>query len=64
MIEAVQSLGSVERLIEVGDVSERYLRLALAYYSAYPGEIDWAIATNRSSQEALHRLYPMFVPEA
>ncbi len=63
VIEAVQGLGSVERLIEVGDVSERHLKLALAYYGAYPDEIDRAIATNRSSQEALHRLYPMFVPE-
>ena len=63
VIEAYQSLGSVERLLEEGDVPERQVRLALAYYAAYPEEIDQAIAGNRASQEELHSQYPTFVPK-
>jgi hypothetical protein len=63
VIEALHSLGSVERLVEVGDVSERHLKLAAAYYDAHPDEIDLAIAANRGTQADLHRLYPTFVPK-
>ena len=64
VIEAHQQLGSLERLLSEGDLPERQVRLALAYYAAYPDEIDRAIAANQTAQATLHAHYPTFVPEA
>ncbi len=64
VIEAYQSLGSLERLLEVSDLAERQVRIALAYYAAYPNEIEWAIAANRQDQETWHRLYPTLVAKS
>lgn len=64
LIEAYQSLGSIERLLAEGDVPERQVRLGLAYYEAYPDEIDLAIRENQASEQDLHVLYPAFVPKA
>ena len=63
VIEAYKSFGSLERLLEQADVPERQVRLALAYYAAYPAETDRAIAENQASQDELHSLYPTFVPK-
>lgn len=62
VIEAYRDVGSIEGLLEVSDVPERQIRLALAYYEHYPDEIDRAIAENQAPEEALHTLYPFFVP--
>jgi hypothetical protein len=56
-IEAYKGIGKV-RLLEERDFPERLLDLALAYYEAYPAEIDAAIAANDLSGEDLERLYP------
>ncbi len=56
-IEAYKGIGKV-RLLEERDFPERLLDLALAYYEAYPAEIDAAIAANDLSGEDLERLHP------
>ncbi len=56
-IEAYKGIGKV-RLLEERDFPERLLELALAYYEAYPAEIDEAIAANDLSGEDLERLSP------
>lgn len=64
VIQAFQDCDrSIRKMLEVGDLSEAEIRLALAYYEEYPEEIDSAIADNNLSQEELHRLYPTFVPQ-
>jgi hypothetical protein len=62
VIEAYKDLGSLEAMLEVGDVPERPLQLALAYYEHYPAEIDQAVAENQVPEAALHTLYPSIVP--
>ena len=57
VIEAYQDMG-LERMLKEGDLSEGKLRLALAYYEAYPKEIDEAVAENRQPLEYWRRLYP------
>jgi hypothetical protein len=59
VIEAYQDMG-LERMLDEGDLSERKIRLALAYYEAYPKEIDEAVAENQRSEEEWRRLYPGF----
>ena len=56
-IEAYKGIGKV-RLLEERDFPERLLDLALAYYGAYPAQIDAAIAANDLSGDDLERLYP------
>lgn len=57
VIEAYQDMG-MERVLTEGDLPERKIRLALAYYGAYPEEIDEAVAENRQPLEYWLRLYP------
>ncbi len=57
-IQGHQDFGSVELLLAAGDLPEAPLRLALAYYAAYPTEIDRAIADNRIDYEHARLLYP------
>ena len=57
VIEAYKGVGPV-RFREEGDISDRHLGLALAYYEAYPAEIDEALAANDLSGEDLETLYP------
>lgn len=54
----VEDFGSVERLLAETHLTERQVRLALAYRDAYPEEIVDAIADNRRSAEELKGLYP------
>jgi len=44
VIRAYQDFGSVERMLAETDVTERQIRLALAYYERFPEGIDEAIA--------------------
>jgi uncharacterized protein (DUF433 family) len=62
VIEAYHDVGSPEALLEVSDIDERLVRLALSYYAHYPAEIDRAIADNQRSDGELHVLYPTIVP--
>ena len=63
VVEACKHWDSLEKLLAEGDLPERHVRLALAYYHEYPEEIDQAIAENQASEEELHALYPTFVPK-
>ena len=58
IIEAYRDFGSVERMLAESDLSERPLRLALAYAEAYPEEIEQALAENRQPIEEFAALYP------
>jgi uncharacterized protein (DUF433 family) len=58
IIEAYRDFGSIERMLAETDLSERQLRLALAYADAYPDEIEQALAENRRPIEELRELYP------
>jgi uncharacterized protein (DUF433 family) len=58
VIEGLQDFGSVERMAAESDLNERQIRLAEAYYRAYPEEIDHAMAENRRPLEELRRMYP------
>ncbi|MDP8948889.1 MAG: hypothetical protein M3N00_01390 [Actinomycetota bacterium] len=57
VVEAYQGMG-LERMLNEGGLSEGKIRLALAYYEAYPGEIDEAVGENRQPLEYWRRLYP------
>jgi uncharacterized protein (DUF433 family) len=58
IVEAYRDFGSVERILAETDLSERALRLALAYAEAYPDEIEQALAENRRPLEEFRELYP------
>lgn len=58
IIEAYRDLGSTERFLAESDLTERHLRVALAYAEEYPEEIDALIAENRRPLEDLRRQYP------
>ncbi len=58
VVEAYRDLGSVEATATAGNLSERAIRLALAYYERFPDEIDEAIAQNRRPLAQLRAEYP------
>jgi uncharacterized protein (DUF433 family) len=58
LIHMLEDFGSVERLLAETHLTERQVRLALAYRDAYSEEIAGAIADNRRSAEELKALYP------
>lgn len=58
VIDAHRDLGSVEAMSAEGNLSERQIQLALAYYERFPEEIDEAIAQNRRSLAELRGAYP------
>jgi hypothetical protein len=57
-VQMLEDFGSLERLVENTQLSERQVRLALAYRDAYPEEIAAAIAENRRNSDEWHELYP------
>jgi hypothetical protein len=57
-VQMFEDFGSLEALVENTQLSERQVRLALAYRDAYPEEIAAAIAENRRSSDEWHELYP------
>lgn len=63
VIESYKELGSLEQLLEVSDIPESKVRLAIAYYDSYTEEIDREVAGNQLSQEEWHQLYPTIVPK-
>lgn len=58
IVEAYRDLGSVERMLADTDLSERQLRLALAYADSYQDEIEQALAESRRPLEEFRQLYP------
>jgi uncharacterized protein (DUF433 family) len=60
IVEAFQSFGTVESMVAESDLTERQIRLALAYSDEYPEEIDSAVRENRRPLEELRRMYPTF----
>jgi uncharacterized protein (DUF433 family) len=58
IVQMLEDFGSLERLLEETQVSERQVRLALAYRDSYPEEIVQAVAQNRRAAEDWHELYP------
>lgn len=58
LIHMLEDFGSIERLLAESHITERQVRLALAYRDAYPEEIADAIAENRRPSEELKALYP------
>jgi uncharacterized protein (DUF433 family) len=56
--QMLEDFGSPERLLAEMHLTERQVRLALAYRDAYPDEIADAIADNRRPAEEWQVLYP------
>lgn len=58
VVDAHRDFGSVEAMLAEGNLSERAIRLALAYYGRFPEEVDEAIAQNRRPLTELRAAYP------
>lgn len=58
VIETHQNMRSIERMAEAFNLTERHIKLALAYYERFPEEIDEAIAENNRPVEELMREMP------
>jgi uncharacterized protein (DUF433 family) len=58
IIQMLEDFGSPARLVEETHLTERQVRLAVAYRDSYPEEIAEAIAQNRRSAADWHELYP------
>ena len=58
IVDAYRDFGSVEAMVAEGNLSERQVRLALAYHERFPEEIDEAIALNRRSLVELRERHP------
>ena len=56
--QMAEDFGSLERLLADTHLSERQVRLALAYREQYPEEVDELIAENRRPVAELRSLYP------
>jgi uncharacterized protein (DUF433 family) len=58
IVQMLEDFGSVEGVVEQTQLSERQVRLAVAYRESYPDEIAEAIAENRRPAERWRELYP------
>jgi len=58
IVQMAEDFGSPERLLAETHLTERQLRLALAYRAEYADEIGELVAENRRSVEELRSLYP------
>ena len=54
----VEEFESIEELVAETQLTERQVRLALAYRAEYPEEIEEAIGENRRPLEEWQQLYP------
>jgi|ERR1700733_503880 len=66
ILQMLDDLGSPERLTDETELTERQVRLAMAYGNCYPDEIAEAITQNRRTSEEWRELYPFieFSPTA
>jgi len=58
IVQMLEDFGSIESLVEQTQLSDRQVRLAVAYRDGYPDETAEAIAENRRTAEQWHELYP------
>jgi hypothetical protein len=58
IIQMLEDFGSIGRLVDETQLTERQVRLAVAYRDSYPEEIAEATAQNRRTAEEWHELYP------
>lgn len=58
IVQMVEDFGSIELLLQETQLTERQVRLALAYHESYPDEVAEAISQNRRRPEEWHELYP------
>jgi uncharacterized protein (DUF433 family) len=58
IVQMLEDFGSIERLMQETQLSERQVGLAVAYRASYPEEIAEAIAENRRPVEQWRELYP------
>lgn len=58
IVQMLEDFGTADRLLAETHLTERHLRLALAYRDAYPDEIADAVADNRRPAQDLTLLYP------
>lgn len=59
IVEAYRDFGSLERMLQEGDVAEPSIRLALAYAAEYPDEVEEQLRQNRPSPDELRQLHPV-----
>ena len=58
VVDAAEGFSSPSDMAAKTDLSERQVRVALAYYQRFPAEVDEAIARNRRSVEELRADFP------
>lgn len=58
VVQMLDDLGSAEALAEETQITPAQIRLAVAYRSSYPVEIDEAIADNRRPLDDIDDLFP------
>lgn len=58
IVHMLEDFGSLEQLMGETDLTERQVRLALAYRDAYPDEVAEAVADNRRPPDELRSLFP------
>jgi len=58
IVAASRSYGTPSEMAAAADLTEPQIRLALAYYSEFPEEIDAAIAESQRPLADLQRQYP------
>jgi uncharacterized protein (DUF433 family) len=59
IVQMLEDFGSIEQLVQETQLTERQVRLALAYRDSYPDKLAEAIAENRRDPEEWHELYPL-----
>jgi uncharacterized protein (DUF433 family) len=66
IVQMLEDFGSIESLVKETQLTERQVRLAVAYRDGCPEEIAEAIADNRRTVEQWRELYPFieFTPAA
>ena len=64
--QMLEDFGSIDRLTQETPLTERQVRLAIAYRDSFPDEIAEAVAENRRSVDEWRELYPFieFSPTA
>ena len=58
IVDTRRDFNSIEAMVAEGNLSERAIRLALAYQESFPEEIEEAIALNRRPLAQLQAEYP------
>lgn len=64
IVQMVEDFGSIDLLVTETQLTERQVRLALAYRESYSDEVAEAIAQNRRPPEEWHELYPFIEQSA